>query len=193
MARTREFDTDRALERALQVFWCQGYEGTSIEDVVQATGVQRGSLYAAFGSKEGLYHAVLDRYREQLAAPLLDALAGGADVRSLVRGVLLGMVDEAVDDEHRRGCLMVNAATQRLAADEGVARRVRDTVGAMEDALAGALAAAQAQGQIARDADPRALARFLVLTVQGVRVMGVIEPDRAALTQAVEVALTCLH
>jgi TetR/AcrR family transcriptional repressor of nem operon len=193
MARTREFDTDRALERALQVFWCQGYEGTSIEDVVQATGVQRGSLYAAFGSKEGLYHAVLDRYREQLAAPLLAALAGGAEVRSLVRSVLLGMVDEAVDDEHRRGCLMVNAATQRLAADEGVARRVRDTVGAMEDALAGALAAGQAQGQIARDADPRALARFLVLTVQGVRVMGVIEPDRAALTQAVEVALACLR
>jgi TetR/AcrR family transcriptional repressor of nem operon len=62
MARTREFDTEAAVERAMRVFWCKGYEATSISDLVEATGVQRGSLYAAFGSKQGLYHAALDRY-----------------------------------------------------------------------------------------------------------------------------------
>lgn len=192
MARTREFDTDAALARAMEVFWCRGYEGTSIADVVEATGVQRGSLYAAFGSKEGIYHAVLDRYREDFSRPMLEALAAGADVRPLVRQMLLGLVRQAVDDPDRKGCLVVNAATERLAHDGGVARRVRDTITAMEDALTTALTAAQDRGQLPSGKDPRSLARFLVLTVQGVRVMGVIEPDRRALTDAVEVALGCL-
>jgi TetR/AcrR family transcriptional repressor of nem operon len=91
MARTREFDTDAALARAMDVFWCHGFEGTSIQDVVEATGVQRGSLYAAFGNKEGLYLAVLDRYREDLARPMLDALAGVGDVRTLVRDGVAGL------------------------------------------------------------------------------------------------------
>lgn len=192
MARTREFDTDAALARAMDVFWCHGFEGTSIQDVVEATGVQRGSLYAAFGSKEGLYLAVLDRYREDLARPMLDALAGGGDVRTLVREALLGLVEQAVHDKRRRGCLMVNAATERLAHDPAVASRVRDTVAAFEDALATALTDARDRGLIAEHKDPRSLARFLVLTIQGVRVMGVIDPDRTFLTDAVEVALGCL-
>lgn len=192
MARTREFDTDAALAHAMEVFWCKGYDGTSIADVEGATGVMRGSLYAAFGSKDGLYHAVLDRYRQQLAAPMLAALQDGAEVRALVRDLMVGLTEQAVADEHRRGCLMVNAATERLAHDPAVARRVRDTVQAMEDALAVALGAAQDRGAIRRDRSARALARFLVLTVQGLRIMGVIDPDRAALLDAVEVALTCL-
>ncbi len=192
MARTREFDTDAALRRATEVFWCRGYEGTSIADVVDATGVQRGSLYAAFGSKEGLYHAVLDRYREESTRPLLDALAAGADVRALIRDLLHGLVQHAVDDPDRKGCLIVNAAVERLAHDQGVSRRVSASVRAMEDALTAALTAAQERGQLAATKDPRSLARFLVVTVQGVRVLGVMEPDRRALTDAVEVALGCL-
>lgn len=193
MARSREFDTDAALARAMDVFWCHGYEGTSIADLVAATGVQRGSLYLAFGSKEGLYHAVLDRYREQLSTPMLEALAGGADVVALVREMLLGLVEQALADPHRRGCLMVNAAVERLPHDPQVARRVRDTVSAMEDALTTALAEAQRRGSLGGDKDPRALARFLVLNVQGLRVMGAVDPDRTALTDAVEVALGCLR
>jgi TetR/AcrR family transcriptional repressor of nem operon len=90
MARVREFDTEAAVEAAMQVFWCRGYEATSVQDLVDATGVGRGSLYAAFGSKEGLYLAALDRYREQLAAPMLDAVRSGKPVRTVVRDVLLG-------------------------------------------------------------------------------------------------------
>jgi TetR/AcrR family transcriptional repressor of nem operon len=87
---------------------------------------------------------------------------------------------------------MVNAATERMAVDVSVATRVRDTVSAMEEALTAALRAAQDAGQVATDRSARDLARFLVLTVQGLRVMGVIEPDRRALRASVEVALRCL-
>jgi TetR/AcrR family transcriptional repressor of nem operon len=192
MARTREFDTEAAVERAMRVFWCKGYEATSISDLVEATGVQRGSLYAAFGSKQGLYHAALDRYREQLGAPLLAALSSGQDIRQVLRAVLTGLVDEAVNDPQRRGCLMVNAATERLSVDRGVGVRVRDTITAMEEALTDAIGEAQRLGQVRTDASASALAGFIVLAVQGVRVMGVIDPDRRRLTDSVEVALGCL-
>jgi TetR/AcrR family transcriptional repressor of nem operon len=192
VARVREFDTEAAVQAAMQVFWCRGFEATSVQDLVDATGVGRGSLYAAFGSKEGLYLAALDRYREQLAAPMLAAVAGGRPIRTVVRDVLLQLVEEAVTDPDRRGCLMVNAATERMAHDPAVAGRVRDTLSAMEDALTEALLAAQDAGQATRERSARDLARFLVLTVQGLRVMGVVTPDRRALRASVEVALRCL-
>lgn len=193
MARTREFNTDEAVRCAMEAFWCRGFDGTSVQDLVDATGVGRGSLYAAFGSKEGLYLAALDRYREQLAEPLLARMAAGTPVAELVRELLLGLVEAAVTDEQRRGCLMVSAATERAPHDPAVARRVRDTFHAIEDALEEALAAAHDRGQLSADKDTRALAGFLVMAVQGVRVVGVVEPDRRKLTAAVEVALGCLR
>jgi TetR/AcrR family transcriptional repressor of nem operon len=106
--------------------------------------------------------------------------------------VLTGLVDEAVNDPQRRGCLMVNAATERLSVDRGVGVRVRDTITAMEEALTDAIGEAQRLGQVRTDASASALAGFIVLAVQGVRVMGVIDPDRRRLTDSVEVALGCL-
>ncbi|WP_433304511.1 TetR/AcrR family transcriptional regulator [Actinoplanes sp. CA-030573] len=192
MARTREFDTDAAVEQAMQLFWCRGFEATSIQDLVEATGVQRGSLYAAFGSKEGLYLAALDRYRQQLSRPLIDALRAGEPVRPLLRATLLSLVDAAVAANGTRCCLIVGAALERLPVDTDVATRVRDTVTAIEDALHDALAAAQQQGHLHTYHDPRALARFFVMTIQGLRVLGVVQPDRTTLTDAVDTALTTL-
>lgn len=192
MARTREFDTEAAVERAMDLFWSRGFAATSVQDLVDATGIGRGSLYAAFGSKEGLYLAALDRYREQLAVPMVAALRSGAPVRDVVRGLLEGLAAQAVADQERRGCLMVNAATERCAEDPTVARRVRDTVAANEAALVEALTAARAAGQLAPGKDPVALARFLVAVTHGLRVTGVITPEPQVLRDVVEVALGCL-
>jgi TetR/AcrR family transcriptional repressor of nem operon len=192
VARTREFDTEAAVERAMDLFWSRGFAATSVQDLVDATGVGRGSLYAAFGSKEGLYLAALDRYREQLAVPMVTALRSGAPVRDVVRGLLEGLAAQAVADQQRRGCLMVNAATERCPGDPTVARRVRDTVAANEAALVEALTAARAAGQLGADKDPVALARFLVAVTHGLRVTGVITPEPPVLRDVVEVALGCL-
>lgn len=192
MARTREFDTDAAVDAAMRLFWCRGYEATSVQDLVTATGVQRGSLYAAFGSKEGLYLAALDRYRQQLSAPLIDGLRAGRPLRPLLRDTLLDLVDAAVEADGGRGCLIVSAALERLPVDPDVAARVRATIGAIEDALHDALAAARRDGALDARHDPRALARFLVMTIQGLRVYGVVRPERAALTDAVDTALGVL-
>ncbi|MFC7382835.1 TetR/AcrR family transcriptional regulator [Sphaerisporangium rhizosphaerae] len=192
MARVREFDTEAALEAAMSAFRRRGYEGTSVQDLVDATGVGRGSLYAAFGSKEGLYLAVMDRYRERYAIPLVELLGSGAPARDLIRAVLVGVVDEIVHDGERLSCLIVSATTERLPHDPDVAKRVRATTASLDDALTEAIRQAQASGQVAGARDARDLAGFLLATVHGLRVMGAITADRGSLMRIVEVAMGCL-
>ncbi|WP_437071711.1 TetR/AcrR family transcriptional regulator [Streptomyces sp. enrichment culture] len=192
MARIREFDTEKAVEAAMNAFRLNGYDGTSIQDLVDATGVGRGSLYAAFGNKEGLYLAAMDRYRECYALPLVELLRGGAPGRELLREVLVAAVDEIVCDGSRRACLIVGAAVGRIAHDPQVSAHVQSTSEMLEDALAQVVAEAQADGQFSEKNDARTLARYLVMTMHGLRVMGAISPDREALTAVAEVALDTL-
>ena len=100
----------------MELFWERGYEATSLQDLTDALEIGRGSLYAAFGSKDGLFQAALARYRQEQAQPLLDALASDADIRTALRQLLGGVVAKAVADERRRGCLVVNSATERNPA-----------------------------------------------------------------------------
>jgi TetR/AcrR family transcriptional regulator, transcriptional repressor for nem operon len=189
VVRIREFDTDAAIEAALASFRATGYEGTSIQALVEATGVGRGSLYAAFGSKEGLYLQALDRYRENYADPLIALLGTEAPALELIREILVGLVDEIVRDDRRLACLIVSAATERIHQDSQVASRVRTTTQSLEDAFTQLLTTAQANGEIGPADDPRGLARLLVMTTHGLRVSGAINPDRGWLMSVVEEVL----
>lgn len=192
MARPREFDTDRVLDDAIDVFWRKGYYATSMADLVAATGLHRGSLYAAFGSKAELYERAVDRYIA--AVKLRRALADGREVpvRDLVRAVLEEVIDAAVADEERRGCLMTNAAVELAAHEPRIAERVGAAVGELEVLLAERIGAAQRAGEIRGGQSPLALARFVIGTIQGLRVMGKLRPDRRALWDFAGVALDCL-
>lgn len=196
MGRPREFDIDAATSRALQVFWAKGYEGTSVPDLVEATGVQRGSLYAAYGSKHALYLAALDRYQVEASGPMVDLVHavhdGGRPVREAVRELFGVLVDEAVEDPDRKGCLMVNAVTERASCDRDVARRGRAAVDGMAEVFTAVLRTGVDRGEFTDDLDVPALAQFLVLAVQGLRVQGVVDPDRSRLTAAVDVAMSAL-
>jgi TetR/AcrR family transcriptional regulator, transcriptional repressor for nem operon len=192
MARVREFDTDAAVAQAMELFWERGYEATSLHDLTGALGIGRGSLYAAFGSKDGLYQAALERYRQDLAGPMLRALSADSDVRAVLRGVLSGLVADAVADERRRGCMVVNATAERVPRDPATSRTVRDVLQAIEDALAEALGAARERGELPPGKDPRALAGFLVIWINGLRVAAKVDPDGDALMRSVEVAMTIL-
>ncbi|MGW3247280.1 TetR/AcrR family transcriptional regulator [Streptomyces sp. NPDC001070] len=192
MGRVREFDTESAVEAAMNAFRRKGYEGTSVQDLVDATGVGRGSLYAAFGNKEGLYLAAMDLYRKQYALPLVDVLREGAAGRDLLREVLVSVVDDIVRDGRRRACLIVGAAMERIASDPQVATHVQSTTEALMEALGQVVAEAQANGQVSGKRDARDVARYLVVTMHGLRVMGAIDPDRDSLMAVVETTLDAL-
>src|ERR1700693_4126605 len=107
--RPRSFDLDQALDRALQVFWRKGYEGTSLADLTGAIGINRPSLYAAFGDKETLFRKALDRYAEGPAAYVREALKQPT-ARAVTEQLLRGTTDLLTDTHHPSGCLVVQSA-----------------------------------------------------------------------------------
>jgi TetR/AcrR family transcriptional regulator, transcriptional repressor for nem operon len=193
MVRTREFDTEDAVAQAMDLFWAHGYEATSLQDLTSALGIGRGSLYAAFGSKEGLYQVALERYRQQCVRPMIEALShGGLDVRSTIRDLFAVQIDDAVADERRRGCMVVNAAAERVPHDRATTETVRDVLDGNERALSEALATAQRRGELSPEKDPGALGAFLATLMTGLRIAAKTHPDRDALMRTVDVALTAL-
>lgn len=190
MPRPREFDADVAVDRAMELFWRHGYEATSVADLAGELGIGKGSLYAAFGSKDGLYAAALGRYCSSTAGDLVTLLDDAEEVRPALRAVLGSMAAaDAADPE--RGCLLVNAAIER-ADDPATVGTVAGTMRRLESALAAALERARARGEITADKDPAALARFLTTFLQGLRVMGKARAAPYVIDDAIEVALAAL-
>ncbi|MFO7261258.1 MAG: TetR/AcrR family transcriptional regulator [bacterium] len=192
MVRTKEFDPDAALDAALQLFWERGYEATSIQDLVDHLGIGRGSLYATFGSKHELYLKALDRYLRTRDPNPIELLNRPGPALPSVRALVRSYAEEAACDPRRCGCMIVNAAMERVPADPQVAERVQESWRQLEGALADALTRAHEQGELAADKDPVAIARFLLVVLQGLRVVGKAAPDPARLRDAAELALSVL-
>lgn len=193
MARTKEFDPDAALRAALELFWRRGYEATSVSDLVEHLGVGRASIYATFGSKRELYLKALERYEQGLLPELLAELArpGPAlpGVRSLVRRYA---AEATADDMRKRGCFVTNTAAELAPHDPVAARRVERNWDQLETVLHSALVRAGAQGELPAGRDPLAVARMLLVLLQGLRVVGKASADPARVRDAAEQALTLL-
>lgn len=190
MARPREFEIDTAVEQAMEVFWRRGYEATSVEDLTSALGIGKGSMYAAFGSKQQLYTRALDMYCERQAVGLVERLGRADDVRGAVRGVLIDMAETDLLDPER-GCFLVNATTER-SDDPAVAARAAAAMRLVESAFADALTRARAQGQLDPGKDPASMARLLTTVIQGLRVMGKARAGRRFVEDTVDAAVGAL-
>lgn len=193
MARPREFDSDAALERAMQAFWAKGFKATSLDDLCGATGLSRSSLYAAFGGKRALLHRSLERYEAQSLARINDALARPVPVRVAIAGFIADLIDRIVAGPGRRGCFIGNCAVELARQDHATAARVRRSLERIESVFADALARGQVRGEIAASANVVSLARFLVSGIQGLRLVGKANPDREALKDIAAVLLRCLE
>jgi len=188
MGRPREFDVEKALTAALYVFWEKGFEGASLTDLTSAMGITRPSLYAAFGNKEELFRKALDRYmttcmrffREAVQAP---------DARSVIEGVLYGYADSQTDGLHPPGCLDTNCALVGSDEIEPVRRALLARREGNEAALRERLQRAYAEGDLPRDADPAALASYVMTVVQGMSVQAASGADRETLYKVVQTAL----
>lgn len=171
MARPASFDREQVLERATQAFWEHGYCGTSISQLVEATRLNPGSLYAAFDSKQGLFLAALDHYAGQSLLRLRRVLDRAPDPLRGIETFLLGTIQGAVGAGQRRGCLLVNSVLEVGRHDAAVQRRVKGHLDEIEALFAAALRDAQAAGLVAADRSVEALATFLMTTIWGLRVL----------------------
>ncbi|MFC0430550.1 TetR/AcrR family transcriptional regulator [Kutzneria buriramensis] len=172
MARHREFDVGRACEAAMELFWRKGYEATSVNDLVAHLGIAKASLYATFGTKHDLYTTALGRYVERTNDQIVRDLSGPGSALAAVQRLVDRFADEILADEQRRGCMVVNAATERLPGDHSAVRLVEHSWDVLETSLTMALSRALAEGELRAGSDPRALARMLMALLQGMRVFG---------------------
>ncbi|WP_326657339.1 TetR/AcrR family transcriptional regulator [Streptomyces sp. NBC_00385] len=193
MARTKEFDPDAALQSALELFWRRGYEATSVADLVEHLGIGRASIYATFGGKNELYLKAMDRYAETRDPLLLAELSQPGPALPAVRAVVRRFAAEAASPEGRlNGCFVTNTAAELAPHDPAAARRVEISWERLEAPLHSALVRAQAQGELPECREPRALARMLLVLLQGIRVVGKASDDPGRVRDAAEQALTLL-
>ena len=187
--RPRSFDENAAVERAMGVFWSRGYHATALPDLLAATKLSRGSLYAAFGDKHSLFLRALDRYIADALARMDMELGPGRDPVDGLRMYLAGYVERASGANGRRGCLLVATAMELAGRDADVDRRIASFFKAMETSVADALGRAKAAGQLADGVEPSTVARILVCFVEGLRVVGKTAPTRATSQAAVDALL----
>jgi TetR/AcrR family transcriptional regulator, transcriptional repressor for nem operon len=169
MARTREFDRDRALRQAMEVFWTRGYEAASTEELLAAMGIGRQSMYNAFGDKRRLYLEALRHYQAEYGADMFERLSGAGTPLAALAGVLLDVARQS-EGQRRRGCMAVNAATEFGRSDREVGAIVDSGVSLCHTAYARLLAEAKRRGEVRSELDERAAARFLHATLVGLRV-----------------------
>ncbi|MCP2256798.1 transcriptional regulator, TetR family [Streptoalloteichus tenebrarius] len=171
MGRPRKFDPEVAVERAMGVFWRKGYAGTSPQDLVDALGIGRGSLYNAFQGKNQLFQRVLVRYHDQEAVRLIELLDRPGPVRERLRSALETIIEADFADPDRRGCLAVNTAIELAGRDEEATRLVRRMFDRLESTLRALVEEGQRSGEIDRGRDPAAVAGFLLSAINGMRVL----------------------
>src|SRR6201996_9268200 len=176
--RPRTFDVDAAVERAMGVFWSRGYHATALPDLLRATKLSRGSLYAAFGDKHSLFLRTLDRYIADAVARMDVELDPRGDPVGGLRSYLAGYVERTSGANGRRGCLLVATAMELAGQDVEVGRRVASFFKAMEARVADALSRAKTAGKLADGVEPASAARILVCFVEGLRVVGKTAPTR---------------
>ena len=192
MARTPEFDRAFVVDRAMRVFWQHGYSQTTVTDLVAATGLQPGSLYAAFGNKKGVFLAVLETYNANFLARIRRLGEDSRPALGCIRELLQTIVEDAVDDRKRQGCLAVNALLEMSAHEPDVASRLEAHNRRVRQAFADLIARAQADGDVTPHKTPDALSAFLVNNLWGMRVMCRGAADRESLAAVVDGILAAL-
>lgn len=187
MGRPREFNADAALDSALQVFWRKGYEGASMNDLTEAMGITKPSLYAAFGNKEELFRKALDRYVDGPGGYYQVALQQPT-ARGVVEHVLYGGADAMTDPVHP-GCLAVQGALCCGEAAETIKLELAARRAKAEDDLRARLARAIAEGDLPAEAEADSLARYVSAILQGMAVQAASGASREQLRKLADMAL----
>ena len=189
MVGTKQFDHDAVVERAMMMFWRRGYGGTSIQDLEKTTRLRRGSLYNAFGDKQGLFVAALKRYETTVSQERVRQLSNPDPYRA-IEGFLETLVMQMSEPSWPRGCLHTNTSLEFPNAPDEVLRIIAERTAGIEGAIYVVLRRAQAEGLLDPAADARAVARFYVGVAKGITVLHKVFGDASALRDIVKIAMS---
>jgi AcrR family transcriptional regulator len=188
MGRPREFDVEKALDRALDVFWRNGYEGASISDLTEAMGINPPSLYAAFGNKEGLFRKALDRYAAQRAR-FWDEAREAATARGMVEHLLRASADFLTEECNPPGCMIVRSAMSCSEAADAIRRELDARRAGGELILRERLERARDDGELPDGLEPADFSRYVMTVLEGMSVRAAAGANRAELHKVADMAL----
>lgn len=192
MARPREFDHEEVLQKAMEVFWEKGYEGTSVQDLVERAEVNRFSLYATFQNKHQLFLSALDHYRDHMVSRLLGEVECSSEGFSAIRDYLQALVD--LSPEHGfMGCLMVNSATEVAPHDPESKERIAAHFERMKKAFHRALEISEKNGELIPGQNIEALADCFVAVALGLAVVAKVSAPQEVLQNQIDIALSTVR
>jgi len=192
MARPREFDEMTALEAAIECFWQNGYEATSVRDLADKMGLSAPSLYNAYGDKRALYERALEHYLDQSARARIKRLEESLPPKQAVRQFIGEIIRHSVNDPERRGCFLINSALEVAPHDRELRVFVADRFAEIESFFRRSIKAAQAEGTVPQNRAAKDLARLLLGVLLGIRVLARSKPQRALLEGVARPALALL-
>lgn len=185
----KQFDVNEVLDKAMQAFWSRGYEATSMQDLVDCTGINRGSLYATYSDKHALFLAALRMYDEKIRRKLLADLESGYGPREAVRQLFLAFTSQVLEKGGNRGCFLTNTALELAAHDPEAGKIVAHAQKQIEAFFAHMIRKGKAQGEVAPHVKPTETARGLLASLIGLVVLIRSRPERALLQTIVDDAI----
>ena len=192
MPRTKSFDELTTLDKAKEIFWEKGYNGTPPQDILDGTGLSRSSLYDTYGDKHSLFLKSLRRYRQTETATFIRYLDAASDPAQAIRRSFHAMYESAMSIEPRRGCLMVNTVNELASRDREVEAIILENRLAMEEAYVRAIKRGQQIGRISTTHQPRALARYLMNSLWGLTINLKLGLEKKAADDIVRLTLSIL-
>jgi TetR/AcrR family transcriptional repressor of nem operon len=192
MARTKDFDENEVLAKAIRLFWQKGYNGTSMQDLVDGLGISRSSIYDTFGDKHQLYLKALSTYRQNQVNIRNQILNAPVPAKTAIRQLMDLTIDQMIRDKQHKGCFLVNSAVETAPHDKETSAIVCQNDQDVENAFYEVVKRGQANGEIAGRQDPRAIARFLFNNIVGIQVAGKSATDKAAFDDIISLTLSVL-
>lgn len=171
LGRPIEFDPEKALDAAVEVFWCKGYEATSMSDLLTAMKLSKSSLYQSFGGKPQLFTRCLTRYQERFTSQLNRGLREAESGRRFIEAVFQSVADTAQEPDGKKGCLVGNSASELGQRDTVLGKPVAQGLRGLGEVFKAALKRAQGEGDVSPRADLNALASYLVSAMTGLRTL----------------------
>lgn len=192
MTRTKSFDETEALERAMDLFWLKGYHGTSMQDLVDAMGISRSSMYDTFGDKHAIFLAAFQHYKRSRQQSLDNLSSNNSGITTTLASFFNSLLRDIVSDEEKKGCFIVNTSTELAWQDDAVRAIIQENYNDFEAQFLPVFQMAIAAGELRPDKEPKEMTRFLYVNMVGLRAVSRATDDISFLRDAAKIALNAL-
>jgi TetR/AcrR family transcriptional repressor of nem operon len=181
------------LQKAMNLFWHKGYNGTSMQDLVDGLGISRSSMYDTFGDKHTLFIRSLENYKKMATAEMKTIVDNAPTAKEAIRRMFEYTVTELLHDDQHKGCFLVNAGVEMAPHDTEVNKMLCDNDKQLEKYFNEAIKKGQSNGEISNEQSSHALAQFILNSIKGIRVTAKSGADKKIFRDIVEVTMRALN